>query len=229
MGRPSLDLACSIMARAMKSRTRAAACTMLCFLCGDEPDLLAPYLTDSRWYVVRNAVFVLGQIGGSAVVPMLRVAAFHPEPRVRRQVVQSLGNVPRGESLPIMLAQLDTRDPQLLAATLHMLTRHQDEVVARAILKHIEAPDFETRSDDNQRSLFNALVEVANDSAVPALETLLHKGGWFARKTFQRSAAARALQKLGSEASLAALEAGLRSRSEAVRQACLDAMSRRSA
>ncbi|MFI5054312.1 MAG: hypothetical protein ACHQDE_08120, partial [Acidimicrobiia bacterium] len=41
IGRPAIDLACSVMALALKSRTRAAACTMLCYLCSDSPELLA--------------------------------------------------------------------------------------------------------------------------------------------------------------------------------------------
>jgi HEAT repeat protein len=202
---------------------------MLCYLCNDQPELLAPYLSDSRWFVARNAVFILGQIGGPSVVNLVRTAALHPEPRVRRQVVSSLGSVPREARGPILLAQLDTRDPQLLAAALNMLTREKNAEAARTILRHISAPDFESRSEENQRTLFSALAEVADDSAVPALEALLNKGGWFARRTLQRVAAARTLQRIGTDRAHAVLEAGLRSRSEAVRGACLDAMGARAA
>ena len=229
IGRPALEVACAVMAKATKSRTRAGACTMLCYLCSETPELLEPYLSDSRWFVVRNAVFVLGQIGGSKVGRLLQAAPLHPDARVRRQVVSSLGGVPPAERLPILLAQLDTRDPRLLAAILNMLMRHKEGEVMRAILRQIEAPDFESRSEDNQRTLFGALAEVADDEAVPTLETLLHKGGWFARRTLQRSAAARTLQRLGTARAHAALEAGLHSRSEVVRAACLDAMTLKAA
>jgi HEAT repeat protein len=131
--------------------------------------------------------------------------------------------------MPILLSLLDTRNPQLLAATLNMLTREKNREVARTILQRIEAPDFESRSEENQRTLFGALGEVADESAVPALEALLHKGGWFARRTLQRTCAARTLQRLGGERAIAALETGLQSRSEAVRAACLDAIAARAA
>jgi len=229
IGRPALDLACAVMAKANKARTRAAACTMLCYFCNSEPELLGRYLSDSRWYVVRNAVFVLGQIGGPSVVGMLRAAAFHAEPRVRRQVVSSLGNVPRADAMPILLGQLDTRDPQLLAASLNMLTRQKDRAVARAILKQIEAPDFEVRSEENQRALFNALAEVADDDAVTPLDMLINRGGWFARRRAAHQRAARTLARIGTPKAVAALQAGLHSRSEVVRQACLEAMSMRMA
>jgi hypothetical protein len=229
IGAPALDLACTVLCMSNKIRPRAAASTALTFLCNDHPEMLAPYLVDSRWTMVRNVVFVLGQIGGSAVTPLLRTASDHHEVRVRRAVVQALGGVPREERTPILLQQLETRDPQLLAAALNMLTRERNPRVARAILDRIEAPDFESRNEDNQRALFNALSEMADDSVVPRLHALIHKGGWFARRTLERVAAARVLRRLATEKSMAALETGLRSKSEIVRAACLEAMSQRMA
>ena len=228
LGAPAVGLCVDIMARADKARARAAAVTALCYLCADDPQLLAPWLADSRWQLVRNIVFVLGHIGGPSVVPLLRAVAHHPEPRVRRQLVQALGSVPLKERLPLLLEQLGARDPQLLAAALNMLTREKDPRVARAILALIESPDFESRSEDNQRTLFGVLGDIAGDPAVPALEALLHKGGWFARRTFQRVAAARTLRQIGTPDAMAALEAGVRTRSEAVRTACLEALGARS-
>jgi HEAT repeat protein len=108
-----------------------------------------------------------------------------------------------------------------------MLTREKSAKVARAILDRIEAPDFEARSEDNQRALFNGLSEVADDSVVGPLEQLLTKGGWFARRSLERVAAARTLRRIGTEKAMAVLDAGLRSRVEAVRSACLEAMSTR--
>lgn len=227
IGKPALDLATAVMARSQKVRVRASACTALTYLCGDDPHLLDRYVSDTRWEIVRNTVFVLGQIGGEEVVPLLRRAAANPEPRVRRMVVQAAGNVPREYRIPILVAQLDSRDPQVLAAALNMLTREKSAKVARAILDHIESPDFETRREDNQRALFAALGDVADDSVVGPLDQLLNKGGWFARRTLERVAAARTLRRIGTEKAMAVLDAGLRSRVEAVRSACLDAMSTR--
>ena len=228
LGAPAIGLCVDILARADKARVRAAAVTALCYLCADDPQLLAPWMGDSRWQLVRNLVFVLGHIGGPAVVPMLRAVARHPEPRVRRQLVQALGSVPPEARNPLLLEQLSTRDTQLLAAALNMLTREKNPRVARAILAFIESPDFESRDEDNQRTLFGALGDIAGDPAVPALEALLHKGGWFARNTFRRVAAARTLRQIGTPDAMAALEAGVSARSEAVRAACLEALGTRS-
>jgi hypothetical protein len=229
LGRPALDLGTTVMAGATKARTRAAACTMLCYLCSDQPDLLAPYLTDERWFVVRNAVFVLGQIGGSEVVELLRFASAHTDVRVRRQVVVSLANVAPEERLPLLTPHLSSGDLRLLSTTLNVMARHRSPETIRAILRQVQAPNFESRGDEHQRLLLNALAEMGDDGVVPTLAGLVEKGGWFARMTPQRLAAAQALFKIGTEAALSALETGLRSSHEAVRQACLEAMSAKSA
>jgi hypothetical protein len=229
LGRPALDIACSVMCAASKVRVRAAATTAVCYLCSEHPEWLTPWLTDSRWQMVRNVVFALGQIGGDEIAPLLRLASEHNEVRVRRAVVQSLGALPLELRAPILLKQLNTRDAQLLASALGMLTRVRDARVARAILAHIQKPDFASRSEENKRALFGALAEVADDDAVPSIERLLHEGGWFARRTVERSAAARTLRRIGTERALTALEVGLRSKSEAVRAVCLEAMNLRQA
>ena len=229
LGNTAVGLAVAVLARANNSRTRAASSMALSYICADHPELLAPYLKDSRPTLVQGIAFVLGQIGGSEVAVLLQSAAEHSDMRVRRQVVLALGNVPLEDRLPLLLGQLDTEDSQLLATVLSLLTREKDERVARSLLAAMTEPAFETRSENNRRALFGALGEVAGDEAVPTLEAQLMKGGWFARRTFERSAAARALERIGTAKALAVLEAGLRSRSEAVRSACMDAMSQKGA
>jgi len=228
LGAPAVGLCVDILARAEKARARAAAVTALCYLCADDPRLLAPWLADSRWQLVRNLVFVLGHIGGPAIVPLLRTVTRHPEPRVRRQFLQALGSVPSEDRSPLLLEQLGTSDPQLLTTALNMLTREKNPRVTRAILAIIGSPDFESRNEDIQRALFGALGEIGDGIAVPALEALLHQGGWFARRTFQRVAAARTLRQIGTPDAMAALEAGVSARNEAVRAACLEALGARS-
>ena len=223
-GATAIDLGTTVMARASKARTRAAATTMLCYLCSDKPELLTPYLADERWYVVRNTVFILGQIGGDEVVEMLRFASSHPDARVRRQVVVSLANVPPEARLPILSTHLSTADLRLLATTLNVMARHRAPETLRTLVRLIMAPNFEARGDAHQRLIFNAIAEMGDDTAVPALAALVQKGGWFARVTPQRQEAAQALFKIGTEAALAVLEEGIRSTHEAVRQVCLEAM-----
>lgn len=224
LGPSALDLTIGVLGRAGRARLRAAATTALSYLCSDDPQRLAPYLADSRWHVVRNITFVLGQIGGPAVTDLLARAARHLDARVRRAAVTALAQVPTRERIPLLLQHLDTHDPQLLTNTLTMLTREKDSKVALSLLARINADDFETRSDEHKLALIGALADVADEGAVPALALLMQKGGWFARRSTERTAAARMLARIGSPLAMQSLEEGSHSRAEAVRAACLDAL-----
>lgn len=227
LGRNALDLVVAVLGLATRARLRAAATTAICYSCSDRPEALDRYLDDSRWQVVRNVVFALGQIGGDAIAPMLTRAARHPDARVRKQVVQALGQVSPAKRLPILLAQLDTPDLSLLTATLTMLVRTPEPRVVEAIQSRIVAVDFETRPAEVRVALLGALGEAADERAIPALEALLHRGGWFARRSPERSAAAMTLARIGTPEAFEALRSGLRSRAEAVRVACQEALTRR--
>ena len=227
LGPGAVGLGCAVLGRTTNPRTRAAAATALSYICADEPVLLAPFVADPRPSLVQGVAFVLGQIGGPEVAGPLSLAAQHPDTRVRREVVQALGAVPLDDRLPVLLGQLDTDDSQLLGKVLGMLTREKDPRISRALVEIVTSPTFATRSEIACGSIYAALGEVGGDEAVPALGAQLMKGGWFARRSFERSAAARALERIGTPKALDVLESGLRSHNRAVRSACLDAMSQK--
>ncbi|MFN8586677.1 MAG: HEAT repeat domain-containing protein [Candidatus Eisenbacteria bacterium] len=227
LGRMALDLTVAVLGLATRARLRAAATTAICYTCSDQPERLERYLDDSRWQVVRNVAFALGQIGGDAIAPLLARASRHPDARVRKQVVQALGQVSPARRLPILIAQLDSSDAALLGATLAMLARTPEPRVVEALLHRVNAVDFESRPPEIRVALLGALGELADDRTVPALEALLHRGGWFARRTPERTAAAETLARIGTPEAIEALRAGTRARAEAVRAASQEALARR--
>ena len=224
VGAPALSLLVSVLAHSNRSRVRAGATTALAYAFADDPSPLGAWLSDPRWHVVRNIVFVLGQIGGGEVVPQLAVAARHLDARVRRAAIHALGQVPHHLRRSVLLTQLDTGDGRLLAASLAMLAREPDVRVTEAILTRVRSPEFDTRPEEHRVALLSALADVASDQALPALEELLLRGGWFAKRSAERTAAARAIVRLATPAARDVLEQGLHHRSEAVREACDEAL-----
>ena len=225
VGAPALSLLMSVLADSGRSRVRAGATTALTYAFADDPSPLGTWLTDPRWHVVRNIVFVLGQIGGGEVVPYLAVAARHIDARVRRAAIHALGQVPHHLRRSVLLTQLDTGDGRILTASLAMLAREPDVRVTEAILTRVRSPEFESRPEEHRVALLSSLADVASDQALPALEELLLRGGWFAKRSAERTAAARAIVRLATPAAREVLEQGLHHRSEAVREACDEALS----
>lgn len=223
-GKPAIDLAFSVMSRTRQERVRAAACTALCYLCADDPKLLAPYFADAPGDVMLHLVFTVGQIGGPDAAELLSVAGRHPEPKVRKQVVLALGGVPAEVRLQPLIDALESTDPQVVAAALQMLGREKSAKTASAVLSRASAPEFETLPEDLQWAFFSLLCDMGGDAVVPGIARLLQEGGLLARKTFARTAAARALKLIGTPKAIAVLEAGMKAMSPVVKQACRDAL-----
>ena len=224
IGEPALPLLIAILAASSKARVRAGATTALSYAFADRPAPLGSWLQDQRWHVVRNIVFVLGHIGGIDVVPHLAAATRHVDARVRRSAIHALGHAPAHLRNTVLLQMLDLSDTRTLSAALAMLTREPDRRVTDSLLARLRAPDFEARPEEQRLTLIGALADLDDETVVPTLEQLLGHGGWFARRTPDRTAAARALARIGSDAARDVLELGLRHRSEAVREACEDAL-----
>jgi hypothetical protein len=123
IGTPALPLLVAILGQSNRTRVRAGATTALAFAFADDPAPLGALIADPRWQVVRDAVFVLGQIGGPGVVPLLAQAGRHVDARVRRAAVDALGQVPTEQARPALLSQLDSPDLRALRSALAMLAR----------------------------------------------------------------------------------------------------------
>jgi HEAT repeat protein len=217
---PGIPLALAALGSVKSGRARAAASAALTYLCARNPHVLAPALDDRRPEFVRAIVTVLGHIGGSSVASMCSLAAHHPDPDVTREVSSVLPALPEPERTQLLLELLLSRDPQTLLVALKSARRDRNPEAARAIVRMIEGAGFDERPEEVRRALFQALVEVGDASVIPALESQLTQGGWFARPNWRRFAAAQTLARMGLPEAAAALERGRRHSAEAVRAAC---------
>jgi HEAT repeat protein len=224
LGPAAVEWLMRILAASQQQRARRPLARVLAELCRDRPECLAPWLSDARWYVVRNVVHILGWVGGPAIVGLLRPASRHEEYRVRREVVAALAQAGPQAARPLLVEMLEGADTRIFCAVLHQLSSGRDPELARRLIAQLQDAGFGERPAEEQRAVLSTIAAVADDDAVPALEAELNKGGWFAKTSDQhRQAVARCLARLATPAAVQALAAGRRSRNASVRKACEDA------
>ena len=230
LGEAGVSLALAALAGATKPRTRAAACTALGYLCSETPEMLGDAVSDARADVVLGVISVLGQIGGTGVLPLLGLAAQHPNPRIRREVAKALAAVPavRARAAPDQ-AHRGERSPAQRRGAQGRAARTTTRASRARSSSSPTSASFEDRPEEIRTACYHALADTGGDSVVEALEEQVTQGGWFARPSWRRSAAAYALARVGTEAARAALDRGLRHASETVRATCKDALERRAA
>jgi HEAT repeat protein len=225
LGDTAVDLLNAALGESQQRRNRRLLAEALAALCRDNPERLAPWLTDRRWYVVRNVVHILGWIGGDAIVGMLRTALNHPEPRVRFEVVAALAQVEISKARPVLLQLLEKADTRMFCAVLHQLSAGRDGATARVMMKHLFDPSFEQRPPEERRAIYSALSAVAGDEVIAELEAELMKGSWFSRgQELHRQAIARVIARIGTPTARMVLQRGALSKRGPVRKASEDAL-----
>ena len=180
------------------------------------PSLLR-MLEDNRWFVLRNAAELLGELPSpDAEAPLAKLLS-HDDERVRRAAAQSLGKIATGNAFAALRAALrdESAEVRLVAATALGSWK-------RATSSHSLVVALEGEEDGNvQLQIIATLGRVATPDAVQRLIELTEPGGTvFKRKTAaMRLAAVQALGEAATPAAVDALKALREDKDSAVREA----------
>ena len=226
IGNAGIDWTTLVLAESQQRTVRQVLAEAIASRCRDNPERLAPWLSDGRWYVVRNIVHILGWIGGPAVVGLLQVALRHTDHRVRAQVVASLSQVDLRQSRPLLIRALDGADTRVFCQVLSQLSAARDPATARYLMAFLQQDRFPERPVEERRAIYAALASVGGDEIVPELEVEIFRGNWFDREQeVHRHNVARILARIGTGRAREALQRGSQSRRAPVRQAANMALS----
>jgi hypothetical protein len=211
----------SIVALASHERTRRTLMATLTAFCEGHPELLAPWLTDERWHVVRNAVCIMGATAGGAPPALLRPLVHHPEPCVRQEVIAALANTDIEAARPLLLALIHDSEASIRRAVLRRLGSQRHPRTSAALIAIVLDPGFRKRPVEEVRAVTTALGGCAGDEALPHLEPQLYAPRWFSMGEGPHcQMIARCIMRIGTPAARAMLERGACSRVAATRDAC---------
>jgi HEAT repeat protein len=188
--------------------------------------VLIEYLTDERWYVVRNAVGILGDIRDQDTADHLTPLLGHPDLRVRREAVRALTRIGGAGAVGILLKTLEGNDQDLCRQALLSLGAIKDPAAVPALVALVKRPDSGLKYAEITREAIKALGEIGSDEAVPTLLSILQKRKLWRRRQYDelRTAAALALGEIGSLEPVPALEEAADDRSETVARAAVQAL-----
>jgi len=126
-------------------------------------------LRDKRWYVVRNAVMILGRIGGNQTLGYLSGAITHPDKRVRAETIRALTAIRTEEASEMLCRFLNDPDSELRLTGL----RHLEKVGGRKAFENlrriIESPEFRKFSLEEQEWFLVALSRLGGEEVVTYL------------------------------------------------------------
>lgn len=129
---PVLDALAEEEERGRRARLLALAAELV----GDEVGRLTDRLDDTRWYVVRNLVRLIGRVGDASVLATLRPLSTHPEPLVRREVVHALVAAGGVVAVPLLRdLAIGDADSDVRATARHALGGVRSDEAATALAR----------------------------------------------------------------------------------------------
>lgn len=163
-----------------------------------------PHLIDAlrspTWFVVRNTLNVLGDIGGVEHVDAIGKRLEHGEPRVRRAAARALSKIGGFDAEALLVGAIEDRDEETQAEVLLCLgsMKAQSAIPALSELARVKL----LGSDEKVRELaISTLGQIGSDAAVTVLGDILRAKTFLGRGTpATRAAAARALASINTPA-----------------------------
>jgi hypothetical protein len=98
-----VEVLLDLLADEQDRQRRALLLGALRRIAADHPAPVVTRLRDERWFVVRNAVSILGSVRNPAVVPRLAEASRHRSPEVRREVPEAIANAGGAAAVPYLV------------------------------------------------------------------------------------------------------------------------------
>lgn len=159
--------------------TRSMMCDTLAERGAERIDTIGNGVFDKRWYVVRNIVVILGNIGGPRALYFLEKAVKHSDERVRREVIEALVRMDPSSSSHILRVALLDKNPELRIVAIRALSTRSDDETAAVVRTRITGSSFKKLEPTEQKELLGALARIQGDEAIPVFRKLIGGFGWF--------------------------------------------------
>lgn len=160
-------------------RARRAVCKVLVELGRDQIDLVARGLEDERWFVVRNIVQVLGEIGSLKILNYLKKTIRHSDYRVRKETLNAAAKITSNDSVDFMILALSDPDEKIQLSSLQYLIENKCYRALKAVEHIIKDKKFKDRAPEQVRKFMEGYAFLGQDKALPYLKPLINKMSLF--------------------------------------------------
>ena len=178
------------------------------------------FLSDDRWFVVRNMIILLRTVNDRTSLAEIRRIANHSDLRVRMEAIKSLlaldPTVPRA----LLDEAIHARDPKLAETAITLVGNYGIKEAVDPLLRLLGGRDlFGARRTLRIRAI-KALGELAVPEALPPMQRFFRDSWLPWPSSDERRAAYESLASYPAEARAALVQKGLSSRDPAVRAIC---------
>jgi len=184
------------------------------------------YLSDDRWYVVRNAITIIGDIRSQDSLAALSLLLQNDDIRVRRETIRALTKIGGKRAVKILLQTAIAEDQEIRRQAILSLGALRATAAVPVLLALLKQKGWSQREIDLKKDTIRALGEIRDPEATPELVRILKKKRWMHRQLNDelRAAAAAALGDIADENTFKVLEKTTNDRNTKIARAAAQAL-----
>ncbi len=189
-------------------KSRKSVVNALVFLGKKDISTLVRGLSDRRWYVVRNIIYILRKIGDSRAVDYLLRVSGHSDPRVRNEALRTLGEI-GGEKAAVAVGEcLDDPEPFVRTAAARALGAIYSDIAKSMLMARISDKNFLNADFNEKKEFLEVLSRWRDTQVLDFMIKVVKKRVFFKRVKYNelKAAAAYALGLMGNRDALPALD-----------------------
>ena len=183
-------------------------------------------LDDERWFVVRQMVSLLGEIGSPRSLQAIKTAFGHKDVRIKKEVLKAVAKIPSNESTAFLLERLLEDNAALKFQVIISLGVLKDPAAVEPLGDFALKRDFFNEEIEFRKEAARSLGMIGGKGATVILKNLLQKKVFWGKKQNDevRSVAAISLGRIGGKDAIDLLEEMARTSKGIVHIACKKAM-----
>lgn len=216
IGRTSPLVLCELLGLIEKMKMRKVLISATTDIVRDRPQLLLPYLKDSRWYLVRNMVLILSELKCTILLDQVVTLITHRELRVRKEVLKYLLTVPDPKAKPYLLKFLRDESSAIRIMAIQLMAKARLQFALKPLVEFVSSDAFELINISEKKAVYEAIAELGGEKVLPLFKTMLTRKFHFQRVREKEAVicAAAGLQRILGDDSLSLLNDALRSKSK---------------
>jgi HEAT repeat protein len=183
-------------------------------------DIVKNYLHDKRWYVRRNAILIMGSIGGEEIVDDI-FALKDDHEKVQIEIIRTLKHILKEGAETYLLAFLDSKYLEVQKYALSTLHGVLSEEGVTALNKRLLMESFSKEPESQvKQDICDILAEKGNSESIDALTQIINSKKVFGIPEFSddlRYKAVKAVAEIGGVRAEELLKSLNRDRSKKIR------------
>jgi hypothetical protein len=130
-------------------------------------------LTDSRWFVTRNMLYLLREFGDPAMLPHIRRFLEHPHPKVQQEALKTCLQFRDSKAIPALLKAMETKEESALISAISLAGSSGDPQVAARLISLLRDGSLLNYHLEIRKAAAKALVMASPQLALPVFQEIL--------------------------------------------------------